>query len=318
MSPPPRISVALSTRDRAGRLAAMLESLRSQDYEGEFDVVVVDDASRDETPTVLEAELARGALRLRTLRMPSSLGPAAARNAGWRATSGELVVFTDDDCVAEPGWLTAIAAAARANPGAIVQGTTSPAPDEAGDVGVFTRTLEVSELGPFFQTCNIAYPRELLERLGGFDDGTFATPGGEDTDLAWRAIDAGAGAVLAEDARVYHAVNYLGPLGSLRFPLRWTDTMAVFGRHRALREQLHRGIFWKRSHELLLRALLGLALARRFPPAALLAYPYVRDVVRRTRRSGSPPALAPYVAAQDLVETFATIRGAAKHRVMVL
>jgi glycosyltransferase involved in cell wall biosynthesis len=318
VSAAPAISVAVSTRDRADRLERLLASLRAQELDGDFEVVVVDDASRDRTPAVLAAEERRGDLRLRTIRMPRSLGPAAARNAGWRATSGALVAFTDDDCVAEPRWLASLAAAAEANPGAIVQGTTSAAPDELDSAGLFSRTLEVSELGPYFQTCNIAYPRALLEELGGFDEGTFATPGGEDTDLAWRAIAAGAGAVLAADERVFHAVNHLGSLGSLRFPLRWSDTMAVFGRHAALRERLHRGIFWKRSHELLLRAAVGLAIARRFPPAAVLAYPYARDVVRRTRRSGSPATYAPFLAAQDAVELYATVRGAVKHRVLVL
>ena len=318
MSDAPLISVAVSTRDRAGRLERLLESLRAQTFAGPFEVVVVDDGSSDRTPEVLEAELARGELRLRTLRQPRSLGPAGARNAGWRASGGEIVAFPHDDCVAVPGWLDAIAAAAQASPGAIVQGTTMPDPGELDGLGVFSRTLEVTELGPFFQTCNISYPRALLEELDGFDEATFATPGGEDTDLAWRAIERGADAVLAEDARVHHAVNHYGVIGTLRFPLRWTDTMAVFGRHAHLRERLHRGIFWKRSHELLLRALLGAALARRFPPAALLAYPYLRDVVRRTRRAGSPPTHAPFVAAQDVVEVYATVRGAARHRVLVL
>ena len=318
MSEIPPISVAVATHNRADRLEALFESLRAQTFAGGFEVVVVDDASGDRTPEVLAAEEARGELRLTTRRMERSRGPAAARNAAWRATSGPLVVFTDDDCVAVPGWLDAIAAAAAENPGAIVQGTTSPAPDELGDLGVFSRTLEVTKLGPWFQTCNIAYPRAVLEEIGGFDEETFGTPGGEDTDLAWRAMGAGAGAVLAADARVHHAVNHFGPLGSIRFPLRWSDPMAIFRLHPGLRGELHRGIFWKRSHELLFRAALGLALARRFPPAALLAYPYLRDAVLRTRRAGSPATHAPFVVAQDVVEAYATVRGAAKHRVLVL
>lgn len=319
MSASPAISVAVATHNRAERLARLLESLRRQTIDSEaFEVVVADDGSRDATSTVLADEGRRGELRLTTLALEESGGPARARNAAWRATSAPIVAFTDDDCEAESGWLEALAAAASANPGAIVQGTTSPAPDELGARGIFSRTLEVNELGPWFQTCNIAYPRSVLDELGGFDEETFGTPGGEDTDLAWRAMANGADAVLAEDARVFHAVNYLGPAGALRFPLRWVDPIAVFGMHSGLREQLYRGIFWKRSHALLFRALLGAGLARRFPPAALLAYPYLKDVVLRTRRSGSAPALAPFLAAQDVVEAYATVRGAVKHRVLVL
>ena len=70
--------------------------------------------------------------------------------------------------------------------------------------------------------------RELLERLGGFDAETFTVPGGEDADLAWRAIAADAPAVFAEDARIFHAVSELGPVGKLRVAWRWTETMRIF------------------------------------------------------------------------------------------
>lgn len=320
MSAQPEISVVVSTRDRAERLAQLLESMRGQSLDrSAFELVVVDNGSDDSTPAVLERERQRGDLPLQVLTRERGDGPAAARNDGWRAARGALVAFTDDDCRADPGWLAALRDAARANPGAIVQGRTETAPEEAGRIGVFYRTVEVSELGPFFHTCNVAYPRELLERLGGFDDGTFARqPGGEDTDLAWRAIGEGAEAVFTGDARVFHAVNEFAPIEGLRFPLRWSDTMAVFARHPAMRSRLHRGIFWKRSHELLLRALLGLLLSRRFRPAILLAYPYARNVLRRTAGAGSPPSHAPYLALQDAVELYATIRGALRHRVPVL
>jgi glycosyltransferase involved in cell wall biosynthesis len=320
MSQDPLISVVVATRDRADRLSRLLESLRSQTLDRSlFEVVVVNDGSRDETAAVLERELARGELRLSTLAHQHGRGPSAARNAGWRAARGPIVAFTDDDCSADSRWLESLKTAIEAHPGAFVQGRTEPAPDERRSIGPFSRTLEVTELGPFFQTCNVAYPHSLLEALGGFDEVTFGRhPGGEDTDLAWRAIDSGTAAVFADDALVFHAVNQLGPIGGLRFPLRWSDTMAVFGRHPAMRSQLHRGIFWKRSHLLLLGAMIGILAARRFPPAALLAYPYARDVLRRTRRKGLSPASTPYLAMQDSVELYATIRGAARHRVLVL
>ncbi len=312
------ISVVVATRDRSLRLSRLLDSLRAQTLESDrFEVVVVDDESRDDTTSVLERELARRELRLRSFRLEPSRGPAGARNEGWRAADGSLVVFTDDDCVADPGWLEAIAAAASARPGCLVQGRTDPIPEERASIGPFSRTLEVTELGPYFQTCNIAYPRAMLEALGGFDDSTFPRSG-EDTDLAWRAIEDGAEAVYAEDARVFHAVNQFGPIGSLRFPLRWSDAMANLDRHPELRSELHRGVFWKRSHELLLAAVVGVAATRRFPPAALLVLPYARDVVRRTRRRGASASHAPHLALQDAVETYATIRGAVRNRTLVL
>lgn len=315
----PSISVVVSTRDRSQRLSGLLESLRAQTLGSEqFEVVVVDDGSRDETASVLEREVERGGLRLRSLSLDSSLGPGGARNEGWRAANGSLIVFTDDDCAADPGWLEALqAAAASEPPGCLVQGRTDPMPEEKDSIGPFSRTLEVTHLGPFFQTCNMAYPRAMLEALDGFDDSTFPQSG-EDTDLAWRAIEAGAEVVYAENARVFHAVNQFGPLGSLRFPLRWSDAMGNLARHPELRSELHRGVFWKRSHELLLVALVGAGAARKFPLAGLLTLPYTRDVMRRARRRGSSASYAPHLALQDLVETYATIRGAVRSRTLVL
>src|SRR5439155_712391 len=77
--------------------------------------------------------------------------------------------------------------------------------------------------------------RALLERLGGFDEATFSRPGGEDTDLAWRAIGGGVPTAFSEDARVWHAVHELGALERLRFATRWDETMAVFARYPELR-----------------------------------------------------------------------------------
>ena len=293
MSPEPSISVVVSTRDRAGSLALLLESLRNQTIDrAAFEVVVVDNGSIDETPDVLDREQARGELPLEAVILPRGGGPAVGRNAGWRATRAAVVAFTDDDCEADPRWLEELLEATRANPAAIVQGRTQPGADDSPAPGVYKRTVEVNELGPFFHTCNIAYPRPLLEELGGFDEDLFGrTPGGEDTDLAWRAIEGGTEAVFADGARVVHAVNVLGPAGGLRLALRWSDTMAVFARHAGMRSHLHRRIFWKIPHELLIRALIGLVLAKRFPPAALLAYPYLKSVLSRTQQIRIPADL---------------------------
>ena len=87
---------------------------------------------------------------------------------------------------------------------------SDPIPSETDRLSPFVRTLRVHGDGPYYQTCNIVYPRELLERVGGFDADTYPVPGGEDTDLAFRAIEAGAPTAYAEKAQVYHAVSEIG------------------------------------------------------------------------------------------------------------
>jgi glycosyltransferase involved in cell wall biosynthesis len=315
----PEVSVVVPTRERPERLAALLAALRAQTLApARFEVIVVDDASTDSTPSLLKREAASSPFRLRMLRRGSSTGPAAARNEGWRGAAGEVIAFTDDDCEPAPEWLAAGLRAARAAPGAVIQGRTEPNPAELRHQGPFSRTLRVTELGPHFETANMFYPRSLLERLGGFDE-RFRRPGGEDTDLAWRAIEAGAPVEFAAPALVHHAVEDHGPIGMLRVAGRWYDLMYALRRHPGYRARTRwRRIFWKQSHALLAQALIGCALARRFPPAALLALPYLRHLLGRCEQVGAAPAYAPYLALHDLVEVGAAVRGGLRHRVLVI
>jgi glycosyltransferase involved in cell wall biosynthesis len=312
----PEVSVVVATRDRPARLAALLAGLRRQRAPGAFEVVVVDDGSGPETVSRLQAELDRGELDLRVVRHEEPRGPGAARNAGWRAARAPLVAFTDDDCVPEPGWIAAGLAAHRARADAIVQGRTEPEPAELHRNGVLTRTLRVVELGPQYPTCNIFYPRELLERMGGFDEEFGLRPGGEDTDLAWRAIESGRPAVLAEDALVHHAVERLGLAGTLRDATRWTATTRIFARHPGTRAMLDHGIFWNVWHYLLVRSALSLLLPR--PVRRLVLLRHVLALRRRARAAGSGSWAIPILLAYDAVETAAVVRGAVRHRTIVL
>ena len=320
MPEPPVASVVFATKDRSARLRDLLDALRAQTAGSErFEVVAVDDGSRDQTRAVLAEAAAAGDLRLQVIRHESSRGPAAARNAGWRAASGPLIAFTDDDCRPEPQWLEAGLAAWQGDPDRFVQGITEPDPREAHLLGPFSRTLRVTRLGPHYQTCNVFYPRALLERLGGFDQEAFPGLSAEDQDLAWRCLDAGATAVLAPDARVLHAVHRVGALGRLRVAWRWHEAVQVYARHPARRGELTYRVFWKKTHYLIVRALLGFLLPR---PLRLLRFwffaPLAPAYLQRARHEGGPPWLAPYFVLHDAVETVAVVRGALRYRTPVI
>jgi glycosyltransferase involved in cell wall biosynthesis len=312
------VAVVLATHDRAARLRALLTSLREQTLAPDrFEVVIVDDGSRDETPAVLEEELARGVLRLRVLRNDRALGPAVARDAGWRAAQAPFVAFTDDDCRLAPGWLEAGLRAWGGDDARLVQGRTDPEPAEVHTEGPFARTLRIHSLGPYFQTANVFYPRALLERVDGFDTVTFSVPGGEDADLAWRCIESGAQPVWAPAAQAWHAVHQLGPIGKLKVAWRWHETMRLYARHPELRSTLTYKVFWKKSHYLLVRAALGLVVpwrALRFWCFAPLAPAYLE----RARVEGGQPLAAPYFLLHDAVELAAVVRGAVRYRTPVV
>jgi GT2 family glycosyltransferase len=317
-----RVSVVVATRDRVGRLRRLLDSLEAQ-TERDFEVIVVDDGSVRGTPELMrryrEGEVEGSALELRDVRRDEAGGPSAARNEGWPLARAPLVAFIDDDCVATPGWLAALTEAAEAAPGAIVQGRTLPDPREESRLGPNARSLWVEEPGPYYQAANILYPRALLEKLGGFDAEAFPFVG-EDTDLAWRAIAAGARVEWAPDALVHHAVTDLGPIGKLRLATRWSESIRLFARHRSLRaEHLTYGVFWKGTHYLLVRFLLALALRHRTRWLALwLGAPYVRNLLLRGTHEGGGPLAAGSYLAYDLVELVAVLRGAVRYRTPVV
>ena len=317
MSAPPDVSVVISTRDRPERLERQLRSLAAQTLSPErFEVIVVDDGSGPATAALLEraaGELAPMALRV--LRNEVSAGPATGRNMGWRLARAPLVAFTDDDCEATPEWLEAYLAAVEAHPGRFYQGRTLPIPAEMEAFGPFSRTIRVEALSRDFQTANIVYPRELLERLGGFDETSFSKAGGEDTDLGWKAIAAGVEPVFVPDALAHHAVLHGGPLDQLRRATRWDETVLAYKRHPGLRRTLVAGVFWNREHLRTSRALLALLVPRRLWWLRWwLAAPYVAYLVER--RSG--PLLAPYIVLRDTLEIATLLRGSARYRTLVI
>jgi GT2 family glycosyltransferase len=324
----PEISVVLATRDRPRRLAAQLAALQAQTLAADrYEIVVVDDRSGQETVELLWGEAARsGGPSLRVIRRERPSGVVAAHNAGWRAARSPLIAFTDETCKATPEWLAALLQCSRAHPGAIVQGETEPDPEERQQAGPFCDTLISRRAGPWFDTANILYPRELLERLDGFDEQSFPCRGGADTelswrtpaadtDLAWRALAAGTEAVRAPRAVVFQAVEEIGRRRLLRRAWK-SDQRRILccKRHPGLRHELAAGVFLRDSHLYLALALL--ASWRRLPGSLrlALALPYAR----RLYAGPQTPTLAPFRLALDLTEAAACARGSMRHRVIVI
>lgn len=171
-------------------------------------VVVVDDGSVDGSG-VVAAEA--GAT---VLRQEVALGPAAARNAGWRAATTDVVAFLDSDCLPEPGWLEpllghladpavaiAVARVRARGPGrlAAYEGVRGPL-DLGPDPGPIAPTARLT----YAAAAALVVRRSALERLGGFAEELRV---GEDVDLCWRAHDAGLRVRYEPTAIVWHAVR---------------------------------------------------------------------------------------------------------------
>jgi glycosyltransferase involved in cell wall biosynthesis len=186
----PDVSVVIPSHARRLRLRWLLNSLQEQTLDpSRFEVVVVHDYADEDTRNVIEGHPLAEAGVLRHIRIAPGTGhPARQRNLGWRSARAPLIAFTDDDCRADPLWLESYLAAAAQHPGAVIQGVTKNEPYEIETwAAPHVRTLDIPHPpNEFLQTCNILYPRELLERLNGFDE-SFEAPAGEDTDLGLRA-----------------------------------------------------------------------------------------------------------------------------------
>lgn len=320
----PLLSVCVPSHERPLRLRWLLNALADQTLaRGRWEVVVCDDSHAPAVRLLLDTHplLVDGTLRV--VRMPAGAGGSAARqrNTAWRAARADTILFTDDDCRPPRDWLAAALDAAQEHPGAIVQGATTPDPDEAHLMAApHARTQHITPPVPWAQTCNVVYPRAVLEAAGGFEEHMDA---GEDTELALRARAAGAPYVGAPEVLTHHCVEAGSLRGKLRTVPRWRGLAVVVRRHPEVRSHLACGIFWRRSHPLLPIALAGAAAARRTHGASLLAVlPYVHAARGSYGRSlrGQLRGLAevPGRAVVDAAEIVALARGSAEQRTLIL
>jgi GT2 family glycosyltransferase len=316
----PRVTVAVSTYRRAASLPRLVRALEAQTlHPSEFEVVIVDDGSPDDTHDVLQRLSAETSLQLRAIRADRNRGQAAGRNTAWKEARAPVIAFTDDDCVPAPDWLEA-GTGQLEQEGGIIVGRTIPNPEQQEKlVHPFTRTVE-DEGTRFFNTCNIFYRRADLEATGGFDE-TFSAHGGEDMDLALRVRAHGAEPHYAPEALVLHDVHAAGYRAAVKDTWRWTGIPHVIARHPKLRELLVFRMFWKPSHLPVIAAVAGIALAPVELPALLLVAPWLwyRTIIEPFCPGPRRRFLAlPGGFALDVLEVLTMIRGSIRYRTFVL
>ena len=220
-SPLPMVTVVIPTRNRREMLRAGLESLLCQSYpKDRYEVMVVDNGSSDGTDEMVTEMEVRSDRLIRYLRQENR-GPAMARNRGIREGKGEIVAFTDSDCLAHPDWLKAgVHALLQGDRIGLISGRVLPVTGKP--VTFLTRTVRRDGESLSYPTCNIFYRRTALEQVGGFAASfmhhqTFrnTSVGGEDADLGWRVKRVGWKSGFAPEAVVYHEVCRVGLLEKL-------------------------------------------------------------------------------------------------------
>jgi mycofactocin glycosyltransferase len=207
-SPLPSISVVIPVKDRADELRRCLDSITRVDYPRDLvEVIVVDDGSRDDS-----AKVARESGALVIPSGGTGRGPAAARNVGARAATGEILAFIDSDCTASPEWLTellpAFSDAAVAAVGGMVDGMCTASTVDRYEAVMSSLTLGSRErFGSdgddtfYLPSCNLLVRRTSFLEIGGFADAMHV---GEDVDLTWRLRDRGRTIVYLPAGRICH------------------------------------------------------------------------------------------------------------------
>ncbi len=288
-APLPEIAVVVPTYERPALLPRLVAALEAQTLDrSRFEVVLVDNASTDDTPAVI-AELVRTSpLRISTATVARNTGPAAARNLGWRSTGAPFVAFVDDDCVPEPQWLEwGLRTLEGDEAVGVVQGCTMR-PTAPYEYTPRTLYREVLEPSPWFEGCNLFFRREALERTGGFDE--TIEFGGEDTAAGWAVVEAGWARVFEQDAIVRHDLSERPLTWHMRMAYREGAMVDIAKRYPGLRTSG----FWR---PWALRPLnvwfavavsgAALAVARRRPRWLALAAPYA--FLRRPPRGHPHP-----------------------------
>ncbi len=176
------ISAIICTHNRDNYLGAAIDSLLAQDFPGSFEVVVVDNASKDNTREVVEARLPNP--KLEYVYEPIT-GLSVARNTGAKTASAEILAYLDDDAVASSQWLRVLYEAYQSNNKLAIAGgkVTLIWPEDinppkwlsvelSGNLGYYdlgNSVVYIDQPGLTPRGLNYSIRRTFLEQIGGFD-----------------------------------------------------------------------------------------------------------------------------------------------------
>jgi GT2 family glycosyltransferase len=198
----PNVSVVVCSYNGAATLEECLRSLKQLNYP-HYEVILVDDGSTDQTASI--AGRFPDVIYLRQ----ENRGLSAARNVGAQRARGEVVAYTDSDCVADEDWLQYLVQEMRRQQVDVIGGPNVPPPSDcniarcvAASPGAPSHVMFDDRLAEHVPGCNMAFRRDKLLELGGFDDQF--RQAGDDVDICWRFLEAGCRIGFAASALVWH------------------------------------------------------------------------------------------------------------------
>lgn len=290
----PRVSVVIPTRNRADSLRQLLEALSAQVYPTDrIEVIVVDNASTDDTEQVVRDAEAWDIFPVRYLRKEND-GPASSRNRGAEMATGDILAFTDSDCIPAPGWLRNGVAAFDEGVG-LACGPVEPVIVSKDDPFFSHQIYRITREDGLYATANVFYRRDIFLELGGFIETmrTYAwgqPVGGDDTEFGWRVKRAGFKSAFARGALVCHLSTPITVQSYLLQPIAARVIPKLVSAIPELRHTcLYRGYFIHKQSATFYILLLGLVLSRATPWGALLALPWLQNAWPAVRMDIWPP-----------------------------
>ena len=208
----PFVSVVVPTCDREELLKSCLFSLFQQTYpKDRYEVIVADGSTADKTKKLIDS-LVISSPTTSYVRTGYKEGPSHSRNIGVHEAKGEIILFTDDDCIANQNWINETIKVYEEYPD--IDGVGGRVfSDPAQPKNFVIRYMEALKIipdtelivgqmeTPFLATCNMSYKKNIFEELGGFNE---ALRVGEDYDLIKRFRERGYKLVYVPTAIVYH------------------------------------------------------------------------------------------------------------------
>lgn len=198
----PRVSVIVCAYNADRTMDSCLAALEKVNYPN-YEVIVVNDGSTDGTLEICERYS-----YIKLISQPNK-GLSVARNVGLEAATGEIIAYTDSDCDVDPDWLTYLVATFQSTGLSVVGGPNFPPPEDAlipscvaVSPGGPTHVLLSDDTAEHIAGCNMAFRREALEEIEGFDPQFRAA--GDDVDVCWRLQDRGYTIGFSPAAIVWH------------------------------------------------------------------------------------------------------------------
>lgn len=221
----PQVTIIVCTYNRKDELSACLDSLVVQDYPN-FDIIVVDDGSTDGTIDLLKEYKARH--NIQVVRNEINKGVSGARNAGIRNATGEIIAFTDDDCIATQNWITELVRGFSIDKKIMIVGGRIDDPTPTNILGIATKGLYFITNKDSYDHLptggNLACKREYL--IHNLFDETLKY-GSDDDDLCQTCLEKGYKFFFRFQASVIH--NHRSTFwGLMRQRYIWGTTLIWF------------------------------------------------------------------------------------------